>query len=208
MKTKVGVFFIFILLLAPLILQLIQAESYPGQESLPINPDEAQEKITQTQEQIKSEYLSQEWRKLFLNNTYIGPVIKVLDPISLALIGRQIIFTWAYLILLFVFIAIVIISYQAMKNIFNMSWWMALIAGLIIASLGSRFIPQKYLEFQFTLIWKLIILLVLILIAASFSVFWKVIKGRREKAEKEQATEERKSLHRITNAFMNMVRRK
>lgn len=195
---KVGVLLISLLIVSILALILVQAQDVPGMPEI-LNPEEAGETFEKGKETIEklgeTGYLKQEWKKFLLEKPVIGPIIKfidkVLDPVSLVLMKKEVDFSWVYLLILAIWITLVFLTYGLMKQALDMGWIKSLLSGIIVASLALRAIPSGWFEFQVTLIWKAIIIGAILLIITSDKVLMDHIEKMVEKGK--QQLRERKA---------------
>ena len=167
------------------------------------------EKITDTtgrlsNEEIRTEYLKQEWTKL-LEKTNTGRfllgisnMLKALSPIFKFLVGIEYSLSWLFFLSLGAWIAIVIIIYKAIKDPFQTKEWIALVIAIIIPAIAAQFeiIPKTVSLFVPLFTNKWIILgsvFITIILLYIYSLFMKSIgKTIKEKMKKEN--EERKEL--------------
>ncbi len=155
-------------------------------------------------EDIRTEYLKQEWSKL-LEKTKTGrfllgisSIFKALSPIFKFLIGLEYSLSWLFFLSLGTWIAVVVIIYNAIKNPFQTKGWIAWTIAIIIPTISAQFgIIVKFVSFFIPLFKNKWIILGSILIAIIllyiYSLFMKSIgKTIREKIKKED--EERREL--------------
>ena len=182
------------LILSIFILNFIALNLVLAQEQIPglpsgLDPEKIEEKKEKAEE--KTEYLKQEWRNILLKNPITWWILnfsdKVLNPISKLFLKREISFSWVYLFILAIWVTIVIIAYKPLVIGLNMKSVYALLSGAIIATLAIRVIPDKWFEFQLSLIWKVVILGIILLIIASNKAFTDYL----EKAMKKETEEKR-----------------
>jgi len=166
-------------------------------EKIPQNPDDAKE--------LSTNYLKQEWTKI-LNKTE-NPVGKVLwttnnilhslSPVFKLLVGIEYSFSWLFWLSFFVWAAIVIVIYRALKEPLQFKWWISLSISIIIVALGAQSgIISKLVLFASPLldnvwmIWVSIIIGCVLLYA--YSIVMKQIGVKTKKRQEDEDKERRK----------------
>jgi len=151
-----------------------------------------------TDEDVRSEYLKQEWSKI-LEKTAVGRtlltisgVLAGLSPIFMFLVGVEYSLSWFFFLSLGLWIVIFIIIYKPVKAIFQTSWWITFIIAFIITALGARLgaIP-KFLEYLSPLVtnkWIALLAVVIgIALVYAYSLFMKTFgKAMKAKLKKEK----------------------
>lgn len=192
---KKSVIFLLSFILSILFINLVFAENVPGLPSqLGQDPTELIEGVKNKTETGEN-YLKKEWKTILSENKVIGPVYNfimvVLSPVSKLLLDREIDFTWIYFFSLFIWCAIVYVSFTPMREAFDLNWIIAIVAGILIASLCVRIIPDSIIEFQLSLIWKLIVVLIIMAFLVFVGIGSKKLGKIKEKDKK--ITRERKA---------------
>ena len=199
---KIGVLSLFIfaiLILSILNFAVIQAQEL-GDSGLPPNLENLQnqgENIKEGWQEQNTTYLKQEWISIIEKNKYLKPILGTLDKILTFLsplfkytLGVDYSMSWAFIIALIIWMALIVIIYTPTKEILELNFWLSLIASFIIASLSAHFSMKYILSlFENILLNKwfvyLFILLWIFLIFLYYLIFRNLGRGIRESKKKE-----------------------
>jgi len=188
-----------------------RADLEKGQEKI----DEAKEKAENIKEG-KWDYLSQEWKDIFLQEGkpfyYVNKFFEKFSFVFLIMLGEGYSFSILFFFMFFLWIYIFFQVFKTTRLFFEMDILIGIGLSFAITSLiGQSGALSIFIEFvgdflaTLTSIWFWIVLVIIIVL---FSVFGRFLRKvgeayqiQKEKAEKEQASRDRRRIHLFTNAI-------
>ena len=217
---KLGVFYLFVLVLFSLLILNIFAVSVKAQlegtglpsglegdvEKIQNLTEKGQEIIEKTKEEEGREYLKQEWKKMLEQNKVgkvllaISDFIEKLNPFFKIVLGVEYSLSWAFVFAIALWIILFMILYYPIKGMFDKTW-IAIIASFAVTSLiGISGVIKKAVDLLSTIIskpWLAWLALGITIVIAAIIIYLggglkQILEKEREKAAKEKTEKDRK----------------
>jgi len=217
---KLGVFYLFVLVLFSLLILNIFAVSVKAQlegtglpsglegdvEKIQNLTEKGQDIIEKTKEEEGREYLKQEWKKMLEQNKVgkvllaISDFIEKLNPFFKIVLGVEYSLSWAFVFAIALWIILFMILYYPIKGMFDKTW-IAIIASFAVTSLiGISGVIKKAVDLLSTIIskpWLAWLALGITIVIAAIIIYLggglkQILEKEREKAAKEKTEKDRK----------------